>query len=292
MNSQSPEELQKKIQDLEAQLAQTTEKLQTSGIELEANEALLKLAMEDMRRIYEDLMRSQTQLMQSDKLATIGLLTAGIVHEINNPLAALRLAVSLLQGFVENLKKNDSVRAEEASQYLQQAQTCVESMVRIVGDIRMFSRSDKGVLHEEDLNQIIESVLGIVRFSVKHKVTIRKELGQIPKIRCNAQQLSQVFLNLIVNASQAVGDHTGIITLRTFEQGDTVVAAISDTGCGMTDEVRSRIFEPFFTTKGAEQGTGLGLSITFDILKKHSAQIDVESALGQGTTFTLRFPRA
>ncbi len=299
--SDSVEKMQKKVRDLEARLAEVTGKLEYSGLELEANEGLLKLAMEDMKRIYEDLLGSQSKLMQSDKLATIGLLTAGIVHELNNPIFAAKLAFSLLGTNLAKLKSlidpQSVTRSPELTEILKQNQefvdqgnACVVSMGKIVADIRMFSRSDKGLMNEESMNNIIDSVIGIVWNSVKNKVTISKEYGDVPKIRCNAQQLSQVFLNLIVNASQAVGDKKGHITIRTERTGDKVYVHVSDTGCGMPKEVMEKIFEPFFTTKGAEQGTGLGLSITHDIIKKHHGMITVDSEVGKGTTFTVSLP--
>ncbi len=297
----SAAELQKKIQELEARLAETTGKLQYSGIELEANEALIKLMMDDMRRIYEDLMKSQGQLMQSDKLATIGLLTAGIVHEINNPLAAVNLAFSLMENQVQKFKKiceklGSAAPVEmpgllkDSAEYVTQGKACVETMAHIVSDIRMFSRSDKGIVNNENVNNVIESVISIVWNSLKNKVTIAKELGELPQIKCNAQQLSQVFLNLIVNGSQAMEGKSGTITVRTALKDGHVVVQIADTGCGMPKEVMDRIFEPFFTTKGAEQGTGLGLSITHDIVKKHNGEITVASEVGKGTTFTISLP--
>jgi two-component system, NtrC family, sensor kinase len=297
MNGNDPSELQKKIKELEAQLAEAVGKLQTSGVEIEANEGLMKFMMEDMRRIYEDLMRSQSQLMQSDKLATIGLLTAGIVHEINNPLAAVNLAFSLLESQVKKLSAlSDRPEAQailkDCGEFVERGKVCVEAMARIVGDIRMFSRSDKGIMNEESVNKVIESVIGIVWNSLKNKVKIDKELGDVPKIRCNAQQLSQVFLNLIVNASQAMEGKDGTITVRSFAKDGMVFAQVADTGCGMTDEVKKRLFEPFFTTKSAETGTGLGLSITHDIIKKHSGEVKVDSEAGKGTTFTIGFPTA
>jgi len=297
----SAESLQKKISALENQLAEVKSRLETSGIELEANEAILKLMMDDMRRIYEDLMKSQGQLMQSDKLATIGLLTAGIVHEINNPLAAVNLALSLMENQIQKFTKIAEKLAPAASaemqallndstEYVTQGKTCVANMAHIVADIRMFSRSDKGIVNNENMNDVIDSVISIVWNSLKNKVTIVKEPGDLPKIKCNAQQLSQVFLNLIVNASQAMEGQAGTITVRTALKNGRVIINISDTGSGMPKEVMDRIFEPFFTTKGAETGTGLGLSITHDIIKRHNGEISVASEVGKGTTFTISLP--
>ncbi len=296
----SAEPLQKQIRELESKLADTVGKLQYNGIELEANEAILKLMMVDMRRIYEDLMKSQGQLMQSDKLATIGLLTAGIVHEINNPLAAVNLAFSLMENQILKFTKISEelgsaappemrVILKDTAEYVTQGMVCVQNIARIVSDIRMFSRSDKGIVNYENVNNIIDSVISIVWNSLKNQIEIVKLLGELPKIKCNAQQLSQVFLNLIVNASQAMNG-AGTITVRTALMEGRVVIKISDTGYGMPQEVMDRIFEPFFTTKGAETGTGLGLSITHDIIKRHEGEIVVASEVGKGTTFTISLP--
>lgn len=295
----SIQELQEKVKKLEAALADSSRKLEFSGVELEANEGLLKLAMDDMRRIYEDLLRSQSQLTQSDKLATIGLLTAGIVHEINNPLSAATLAFSLLDEQSKKLKEftdaglSNSVEAKELlkdmTDFIKNGKRCTESMAKIVTDIRTFSRSDKGVMNAENINGIVDSVVNIVWNNIKNKVNLNKKYGDLPKVMCNAQQLSQVFLNLLVNASQAIDD-AGTITIRTEADATHVRVHITDTGCGIPDDIKEKIFQPFFTTKGAEQGTGLGLSITHDIVRKHHGQILVDSQMGKGTTFTVQLP--
>ena len=298
--SDPTENLQEKVRRLEAELAQTNNKLQDSGIELEANEGLMKLMLDDMRRIYEDLLRSQSQLMQSDKLATIGLLSAGIAHEINNPLSAVKLAFSLLDSQMNVLKESMEKTSlaqdtgtqkllKEIGEYVQQGSSCADTMAKIVTDIRTFSRSDKGLSNPEDIHKVIDSVISVVWSAVKNKVKIQKEYGALPAIRCNAQQLGQVFLNLLVNASQAM-DQNGVINIRTSSDGKNVSIKISDTGHGMSKEVMDRIFDAFFTTKGAEEGTGLGLSITKDIIKKHNGEISVDSVVGKGTTFTILLP--
>ncbi len=298
--SDSTENLQDKVRRLEAELVETRHKLQDSGIELEANEGLLRLAMDDMRRIYEDLLQSQSQLMQSDKLATIGLLSAGIVHEINNPLSAVKLAFSLLGSQIMTLKKRlrgnplvsnskEGKLIRDMEEYVQQGLNCAENMSKIVTSIRMFSRADKGFLAPENINDVIDNVISVVWNAVKNKVQINKEYGDLLPTHCNAQQLGQVFLNLLVNASQAMGKQ-GVITIHTSHDGKNIHVKISDTGCGMPQEVMDKIFQPFFTTKDAEEGTGLGLSITYDIVKKHKGSIAVESVVGKGTTFIVSLP--
>lgn len=297
---QNSKELEKKVRQIDEALQETTKKLQGSREELEAHEALLRLAFEDMRRIYDDLQKSQAQLVQADKLATIGLLSAGIAHEINNPLAAVKMAFALLKMRADLLhkifqsvpvEKKDETEAAFADiqKFLQQGSECADNMQKIVQDIKMFSRSDKGTRNPENINRVIDSVISVVWSAVKYNVTLNKEYGELPLVRCNAQQLGQVFLNLLVNASQAM-DGRGSITLRTYLAGSVVKVDVIDTGPGIPADVKARIFEPFFTTKGPEKGTGLGLSISHDIIKKHNGTLEVESEVGKGTKFTVSLP--
>ncbi len=297
---ENSKELEEKVRQIDAALQETTKKLQGSREELEAHEALLRLAFEDMRRIYDDLQKSQAQLAQADKLATIGLLSAGIAHEINNPLSAVKMAFTLLKMRTDSLREifkdisSDKKAAagsafEEMEKFLQQGSDCAENMHRIVQDIKMFSRSDKGMRNLENINGVLDSVISVVWSAIKYNVNLKKEYGDLPLVRCNAQQLGQVFLNLLVNASQAM-DGRGSITLRTYLSGQFVKVDVIDTGPGIPEEVKARIFEPFFTTKGADKGTGLGLSISHDIVKKHNGTFEVESEIGKGTRFTVSLP--
>jgi two-component system, NtrC family, sensor kinase len=299
LNSQKPvQDLNERVRFLEAELEATRKKLAGSEIELEAHEALLKMSVNDTRRIFEDLMRSQTQLLQADKMATIGILSAGIVHEINNPLAAVKLVVSLMMSQIENLRKllveagqnREKIESilSESEGHLVQGEECVDHITRIVRDIKVFSRSDKGGFQPEDLNRVLDSVVGIVWNSIKTKVILKKEYATLPPVPCNPQQMSQVFLNLIVNASQAMD--RGTITLRTCMNDGFAQVEISDTGSGIPPEILNKIFEPFFTTKDDDKGTGLGLSITHDIVERHKGTIDVQSKVGEGTTFKIRLP--
>ncbi len=144
-------------------------------------------------------------------------------------------------------------------------------------------------MQRADINGVIQSTLNMAWNEIKYKATLEKEFGEIPEIPCYAQKLSQVFMNLLVNAAQAI-ERQGVIRIRTWREKEAVLVAISDTGCGMPPEVQKRIFEPFFTTKPVGQGTGLGMSISFEIIKKHRGEIRVESTPGEGTTFTIRLP--
>jgi two-component system NtrC family sensor kinase len=161
----------------------------------------------------------------------------------------------------------------------------------IVRDLKSYSRVD---LAEEELVDIItclESTINIAWHEIKYVATLHKEYGEIPLVRCYPQQLNQVFMNLLVNAAHAITSQ-GEITVRTWHDTDSVFVSVSDTGCGIPEEIRQHIFEPFFTTKEAGKGTGLGLSISSDIVRKHQGDLVCSSQPGLGTTFTVRLPIA
>lgn len=136
----------------------------------------------------------------------------------------------------------------------------------------------------------METTISIARNEIKYVATLIQEFGNIPPVKCFPQQLNQVFLNLLVNAAHALEGLQGSITVRTLSEDENVFVQVSDTGCGMSEEIKRRIFEPFFTTKVVGKGTGLGLSISYDIIKKHGGELTVESVVGAGTTFTVRLP--
>ncbi len=294
----SPEdELRAKVAELEASLKETHRKLRTEEAEVEAYEGLLKLAMEDMHRIYDDLLQTHSRLTQSDKMAALGLLSAGVVHEIKNPLMVIQGTFVLLKDRLAeveaDLKKTGSAGNpplfEEIRRSIDQGNRCTASIAKIVRDIRVFSRSDKGEKTLESVNEILDGIISIAWNAMKHKAELKKNYGDLPKINCNAQQLGQVFLNIIVNAAEAM-EGRGTISVKTFREDASVVIQISDTGSGISPEIQKRIFEPFFTTKDAERGTGLGLSVSADIVKAHEGKLAVESEVGRGTTFIITLP--
>lgn len=265
---------------LQKELDDTRRRLEEVSAELAGHEGLLKFAMADMRKIYDDLLGTHSKLQQADKLATVGLLTAGIVHEINNPLMAAHGFVSL---WVETAATpDDKAMARDALESLERIQA-------IVRDIRTFSRTDKNHKAPESLEKIIDSAATIAWHAVKAKAEIARDYAELPPVVCNSQQIGQVFLNLIVNASQAI-EIRGTITLSTRVAGGFVVGEVRDNGSGMTSETIAKLFEPFFTTKGPEKGTGLGLSISRDIVKNHGGDIEVESQAGKGTAFRVKLP--
>jgi two-component system NtrC family sensor kinase len=179
---------------------------------------------------------------------------------------------------------------DDARQLIIESQDGAGRVRRIVQDLKSFSRVDQAECALVNLNESLETTINIAWNEIKYVATLNREFGDIPEILCYPQQLNQVFLNLLVNAAHAIGENHGTITIRTWGEGTDVLVSVSDSGCGIPEEIRQRIFEPFFTTKEVGKGTGLGLSISYDIIRKHEGDIKVESEVGSGTTFIVRLP--
>ena len=179
---------------------------------------------------------------------------------------------------------------EDARQLIIESLDGAGRVRRIVQDLKSFSRVDNAEQALINLNEALETTINIAWNEIKYVASLNRDFGDIPEIRCYPQQLNQVFLNLLVNAAHAMEGEQGSITVRTWSDGADINVSVTDTGCGIPEEIRQRIFEPFFTTKEVGKGTGLGLSISYDIIRKHGGEISVESEPGQGTTFTVRLP--
>ena len=276
----------------------------------------LNRANEELAQANQTLKTTQSQLLQQDKMASIGQLAAGVAHEINNPtgfilsnlstlqkyLNRFREFISLQQQALSSLPETETAAVAEARkrlkiEYLQDdaitlVHECTDGAERIksiVQDLKNFSHSNGTELVRADLNAGIESTVNIVWNELKYKAELKKELHELPLVLCNPGQLNQVVLNLLVNAAQAIETH-GEITIRTWAAHDSVYITVSDTGTGIPPEIVDRLFEPFFTTKEVGKGTGLGLSIAYDIVTKHHGTITVQSEPGKGSTFTVRLP--
>ncbi len=251
---------------------------------------------EMVRERTADLRRAQAQLVQSEKMAALGLLVAGIAHEINTPMGAIASTHDTVFRAVEKVKAElgDAASAKttqllsmvtDASKLLRDATTRVTTIVR---RLKSFARLDEAELKEADLNAGIEDTLALAAHELKG-VRVVKELGSLPPVTCYPGRLNQVFLNVLVNARQAVGPD-GEIAIRTSRAGGAVQIAISDDGCGISESDLTRVFDPGFTTKGVGVGTGLGLSICYQIVSEHKGEIEIESEIGRGTTVTIRVP--
>ena len=276
-----------------------------------------KNAAMEIGKAYEELKATQSQLVHQEKMASIGVLAAGVAHEINNPTSyvmsnlgtlgnyAERLVdfIAVQTGIIDSLGSWDDADRMAAlrrklmvdhiildlPKLVRESLGGTERVKTIVQNLKGFSRQDQSQCQMADLRECIESTINIVWNELKYKVTLNREYGELPPLLCYPQQLNQVILNFLVNAGHAI-ETRGEITVRTWLQGGAACMSISDTGCGIPEELRSRIFEPFFTTKEIGKGTGLGLSISFNIIKKHRGDISVESEVGKGSTFTVKLP--
>lgn len=260
--------------------------------------------IEELEKANYDLRETYSRLTQSEKMASLGMLVAGIAHEINTPLGAINsmrgtsnLALEKLQAALAAGRDGGPLPAplrkplaalEEADKVMASA---TERVIGIVKRLRSFARLDEAELQRADLREGLDDTLAIIQHEYKRRISIVKEYGDIPAIPCFPNRLNQVFLNLLVNAIQSIKGN-GTITLSTSRVGGNVHVRIADTGGGIPEANLHRIFDPGFTTKGVGVGTGLGLSICYQIIADHRGEIRVESRVGQGTAFTVILPIA
>jgi signal transduction histidine kinase len=281
--------------------------------------AQFKQASEALQREIDERKQLESQLVQSEKLASLGQLAAGVAHEINNPIGFISSNLGALDGYFKQLQEmldayrraEEAITSSEVIEHLAQLRERVEldflredipllikeskdgigRVGQIVKDLKDFSRVDANQQWQwANLQQGIESTLNIVANELKYKADVVKEYQNLPDIECLPSQINQVIMNLIVNASQAMGAQRGTITLRTGLEGETVSIEVADTGSGIEPDNLPKIFDPFFTTKPVGQGTGLGLSLSYGIVKKHQGDISVRSEVGVGSTFRVELP--
>ncbi len=242
-----------------------------------------------------ELKATQSQMLQREKMASIGQLAAGVAHEINNPIgfvssnlrslgkylaklidylteveADIETVAPELKERVGQLKKKLKVDflLEDSADLIGESLDGAERVRKIVQNLKTFSRVDRADIQMADVNECVESTLSIVWNEIKYKATLEKHLGDLPDLRCNPQELSQVFTNIIMNAAQAI-DKNGVIRVRSWQEEDLLFVSIEDNGCGIRPEDKDKVFEPFFTTKEIGEGTGLGMSISYEIIKNH-----------------------
>jgi two-component system, NtrC family, sensor kinase len=290
--------------------------------ELAENRERLLNKTKQLESTIRDLQQMQESLVQSEKMASIGQLTAGIAHEINNPLAFVASNLNRFSEYFEEMQASErawrqigldlsarlQLPAAEVSSLKPNNESDlefigtdfqhlmghtlggVERIKKIVEQLRGFSHVSGGELAEEDINAALDNTLVITWNELKYNVEIVKEYGSIPPLLCNIGELKQVFVNLLVNAAHAIKEK-GTVTLSTSEEKDNIVIRITDTGCGIASENLTRIFDPFFTTKPVGKGTGLGLWISATLIQRHQGTIAVKSSPGEGTTFTITLPR-
>ena len=243
---------------------------------------------QDLRKALDDLREQQAQLIQSEKMASLGQMVAGVAHEINTPLGYATSNVGVVRESLEVIKDNPEF--EDFTALLKDAEHGLTTIADLVMSLKNFSRVDRSRTELFTINDGLDTALKICHNQLKGRVEIERDYGELPPIPCAPSQLNQVFLNLLTNAGQAIeGD--GRIRIRTRDAGDRIEIAIRDSGCGMDAETQSHIFKPFFTTKEVGEGTGLGLTIVFRIIEDHNGRITVQSAPGAGTEFTITLPK-
>ena len=273
----------------------------------------------ELKKLNARLAQVQTQLMQSEKMASIGMLAAGVAHEINNPIGYIRSNLGALDNYIgkfidvldayEKVERSMPDRSElfagteelkgrvelayirqDVMALLHESHEGVDRVTKIVQDLKDFSRIEtEEQWMPENIHHGIDSTLNVIWNELKYKCEVVKEYGELPDIDCLPSQLNQVFMNLLVNAAQAI-EARGTITIRTGQEGERVWVAVSDTGQGIPPENIPHLFDPFFTTKPVGKGTGLGLSVSYNIVEKHHGRIEVQSEVGNGTTFRVWLP--
>ena len=278
------------------------ERLLENNIQLEQQKEELTITMEKLKD-------TQSKLVESEKLASLGEVTAGLAHEINNPInfvagniGPLKLDVDDLLKLIEELEKNYhgdlsklksdfdfEVLQEETRSLLKGMETGTKRIKEIINGLRSFSRTDENVFKAGDINTDLESTLLILSNKIKHGIQIVKNFQELPLVEANHGKLNQVFLNIINNSIYAIKEK-GIITIKTIVDNDQVVIEIKDNGPGIAKGHLEKIFEPFFTTKPIGKGTGLGLSISKGIIESHNGSLNVQSIEGQFTCFSIRIP--
>jgi two-component system, NtrC family, sensor kinase len=291
-------------------------------------EKQLRRSKSELQHSVKQLQKTQAQIIQSEKMASIGQLAAGVAHEINNPVAFVSSNLNTMAQYqsqlADLLQKSmeiinflgdgcnceqlpDAMAAtvteaqdlaeqidleflcEDFPQLIEESQEGAVRIRKIVGDLKDFAHPGEQQRMAADINQGLDTTINIVWNEIKYKAQLIKDYGDIPPVTCYPQQINQVFMNLLVNAAQAM-EKDGQIVVKTRHAEDHVVIQISDNGCGIPEEIQPKIFDPFFTTKDIGKGTGLGLNMAYNIIKKHKGSIEVVSTVGSGTTFTIILP--
>lgn len=323
-------EAEKRLSQEEAlRVSQENERIireQNIILEAKVNERTmeLKASNEELAKTLKELQEAETQLVESEKMASLGQLTAGIAHEINNPInfvtsnvSPLRRDVDILINMLSQIEdisasdgsaedkrqKIEALKEELDYDYLKQEidfllkgiSDGAARTAEIVKGLRVFSRLDEDDLKKADINEGLDSTLVIVNHLLNNTIKVEKKYSGVPLVECFPGKLNQVFLNMMSNAIHAIhkrwdGEPSGVLTLATWNDEENVYVSIKDNGTGMDEETKKKIFEPFFTTKDVGEGTGLGMSIAYNTIRKHNGSIQINSALGEGTEFIITIP--
>jgi len=319
LNKTLDEKVNSRTQELQTQQM----RLELANKDLKKNEEALRFMYKDIKTIHENYKQTQSQLIQSEKLASIGQLAAGVAHEINNPIGFISSNIQSMGQYVTSIKrliaKVDELKgtinedaapetrrlkdelqqleeglnlkfiAQDMVDLLKESSNGIDRIKGIVTNLKTFARKDTDETSLINVQNVLEEVLNVLWNELKYTCEIVKDYAPIPLVKCNPQKLGQVFMNLLLNAKQAIKGK-GKITIHTHQDATNVFIDIIDTGEGIPPEIITKIFDPFFTTKPVGLGTGLGLSISMDILKSFNGDLKVVSTLGKGSTFTVILP--
>jgi len=255
------------------------------------HEVLSRLAHRhrELAKAHEELSQAHLRAREQDRLSSLGMLAAGVAHEINNPLAYVKSNVNSLYKDLQDQKELPPELGEYVTEVLPATLEGIQRIATIVSDLRRFARGDPEPLAEYDLNEEIKAALRITHSRIQARCQVVLKLRPLPRMMGRPQQMAQVVVNLLINAAQATPDQ-GQISLSTKQEGEEVVLVVRDTGQGMTPEVQQKLFQPFFSTKPIGEGTGMGLAVVHGIVSAHGGRIQVESEPGKGSTFTVRLP--
>ena len=285
---------------------------------LAASERLLAQRNGELQQLNERLAGAQTQLLQAEKMASVGQLAAGVAHEINNPIGFVLSNIGSLQRYLESLlmlvdayeqlepgfRGEGAERAqlawvkqrvdlpflrEDAGALFAETLDGITRVRKIVNDLMLFSHVDESEWQPVDLHAALDSTLHLLDRSLQGRIEVSRDYGALPAVECQPRQINHVLVNVLTNAIEAIAER-GQLRIRTSSDGDQVLVQIRDDGRGIPAEVLPRIFEPFFTTKPVGAGTGLGLSVAYGTMRQHGGRIEVESEPGRGTEVTLRLP--
>ncbi len=312
-------EVEQIVEQRTAELADANQTLRDDVTRRELAEQELMRRNAELNALNAKLSLAQESLIQSEKMASIGQLAAGVAHEINNPIGYIFSNFGSLEKYLADLFQMLGAY-EKAEPFCSDPRTVAEIVAlkasieleflkediptlmseskegivrvrKIVQDLKDFSHVDATTDWQfTNLNQGIDSTLNVVNSEVRYKADVIKDYGELPLVQCMSSQINQVVMNLIVNAAHAIGSERGKITIRTGVENKNAWFSVTDTGAGIPKDVLPRIFDPFYTTKPIGKGTGLGLSLSYGIIQKHHGTIDVQTEIGAGTTFRVTMP--
>lgn len=304
--------IERSLELMSQELTQRNAQLQAELEERQRAREALELKSAEQQALIARLEEAHNQLLQSEKMASIGQLAAGVAHEINNPIGFVASNLSTMQQYAQTVValvdglaalaplEAGGLLEEHEWEYLREDMPAlldesgdgIRRVKQIVQDLKDFSHVDERAWQYADLHKGLDSTLNIVANEVKYVADVERQYGELPEVECHASQLNQVFMNVLVNAAHAIkGGPRGRIVVRTSQpDADHVLIEFRDNGSGIAPQHLPRIFDPFFTTKPVGSGTGLGLSLSWGIVRDHGGRIDVESQVGEGTTFRIVLP--